>query len=175
MTEATNPTLRLTPKNREPVSAGPDVFPIVGIGMSAGGLAVASALLSRTTIQASGQEDRGQGCMTSIPTLCGQKILLIEDEWLIADFISAMLEDMECTVSGPVATVVDALTAIAAGNIDCALLDANLNGECSAPIADALGPVDKGDSQKGQYLIQGSFWGGYLDPGFDERRGMGLP
>ena len=38
-----------------------------------------------------------------------------------------------------------------------------------------LGPVDKGDSQKGQYLIQGSFWGGYLDPGFDERRGMGLP
>ena len=39
----------------------------------------------------------------------------------------------------------------------------------------SLGPVDKGDSQKGQYLIQGSFWGGYLDPGFDERRGMGLP
>ena len=38
-----------------------------------------------------------------------------------------------------------------------------------------LGPVDKGDSQKGQYLIQGSFWGGYLDPGFDERRGVGLP
>ena len=38
-----------------------------------------------------------------------------------------------------------------------------------------LGPVDKGDSQKGQYLIQGRFWGGYLDPGFDERRGMGLP
>ena len=38
-----------------------------------------------------------------------------------------------------------------------------------------LGSVDKGDSQKGQYLIQGSFWGGYLDPGFDERRGMGLP
>ena len=38
-----------------------------------------------------------------------------------------------------------------------------------------LGSVDKGDSQKGQYLIQGSFWGGYLDPGFDERRGVGLP
>jgi len=138
MTEATSPTLGLTPKNGEPVSAGPDVFPMVRIGMSVGGLEVASPLLTGTTIQASGQEDRGLGCMTSMPTLCGQKILLIEDEWLIADFISAMLEDMECTVSGPVATVVDALTAIAAGNIDCALLDANLNGECSAPIADAL-------------------------------------
>ena len=37
-----------------------------------------------------------------------------------------------------------------------------------------LGGVDKGGSQTGQYLIQGGFWGGYLDPGFDERRGMGL-
>ena len=46
---------------------------------------------------------------------------------------------------------------------------------CGLAFAITLGPVDKGDSQKGQYLIQGSFWGGYLDPGFDERRGMGLP
>jgi len=37
-----------------------------------------------------------------------------------------------------------------------------------------LGRVDKGDSQAGQYLIQGGFWGGHLDPGFDERRGMGV-
>ena len=37
-----------------------------------------------------------------------------------------------------------------------------------------LGSVDKGGSQTGQYLIQGGFWGGYLDPGTDERRGMGL-
>ena len=47
--------------------------------------------------------------------------------------------------------------------------------DCVAQHAVLLGPVDKGDSQEGQYLIQGSFWGGYLDPGFDERRGMGLP
>ena len=38
-----------------------------------------------------------------------------------------------------------------------------------------LGVVDKGDSQEGEYLIQGGFWGGWLDQGFDERRGMGLP
>lgn len=76
--------------------------------------------------------------MTSATSLCGQKILLVEDEWLIADYICSMLEDMECAVSGPVGTVVQALAAIAAGNIDCVLLDANLNGESSAPIADAL-------------------------------------
>ena len=37
-----------------------------------------------------------------------------------------------------------------------------------------LGDVDKGDSQTGQYLIQGGFWGGCHDPGIDERRGMGV-
>lgn len=38
-----------------------------------------------------------------------------------------------------------------------------------------LGRVDKGDSQEGEYLIQGGFWGSCRDPRFDERRGMGLP
>ena len=54
---------------------------------------------------------------------------------------------------------------------------ASRNQSASYPLSPKsdLGLVDKGDSQKGQYLIQGSFWGGYLDPGFDERRGMGLP
>ena len=31
-----------------------------------------------------------------------------------------------------------------------------------------LGRVDKGDSQEREYLIQGGFWGGRLDPWFDE-------
>ena len=37
-----------------------------------------------------------------------------------------------------------------------------------------LGCVDKGDSQIAETLIQGGFWGGHVDAGFDERRGMGL-
>ena len=37
-----------------------------------------------------------------------------------------------------------------------------------------LGSVDKGDSQTGQYLIQGGFWGGCRDAWFDERRGVGV-
>jgi hypothetical protein len=32
-----------------------------------------------------------------------------------------------------------------------------------------LGAVDKGDSQAGEFLIQGSFWRSCHDPGFVER------
>jgi CheY-like chemotaxis protein len=71
-------------------------------------------------------------------TIAGRKILVVEDEWLIADNMSSMLEDMECLVVGPVATVAKALEVISTGGIDCVLLDANLNGVSSAPIADEL-------------------------------------
>ena len=57
----------------------------------------------------------------------------------------------------------------------CLLADPTCFWMKGCKLVRSLGSVDKGDSQKGQYLIQGSFWGGYLDPGFDERRGMGLP
>ena len=74
----------------------------------------------------------------SVGTLSGHRILVVEDEWLIADYLATMLEDMECKVVGPVSTVADALARVAAGEIDCALLDANLNGESSESVADAL-------------------------------------
>ena len=75
--------------------------------------------------------------MTS-PKSSGPKILVVEDEWMIAEHLSMLLEDMGCEVVGPVATVADALAKIEAEKIDCALLDANLNGTSSAPIVDAL-------------------------------------
>lgn len=70
--------------------------------------------------------------------LSGLKILVVEDEWMIAEHLSMLLEDMECEVVGPVATVADALEKIRADEINCALLDANLNGTSSAPIAETL-------------------------------------
>ena len=41
-------------------------------------------------------------------------------------------------------------------------------------VLQTLGRVDKQDSQISGSLIQGSFAGGYNDPGFDERQRMGL-
>lgn len=76
--------------------------------------------------------------MNPSPDLSGRKILVVEDEWLIAQHLSMCLEDMGCDVVGPVSGVEDAIEKIADEEIDCALLDANLNGTTSAPIVDAL-------------------------------------
>ncbi len=54
--------------------------------------------------------------------------------WLLED----MLEQMGCTVVGPVARVDQALAIIDDEEIDAAILDVNLNGVKSYPIADAL-------------------------------------
>ena len=68
----------------------------------------------------------------------GRRILVVEDEFFVADYISALLEDLGYAVVGPVQTVSDALQAIASDQVDAALLDANLGTTSSAPIADEL-------------------------------------
>lgn len=49
-----------------------------------------------------------------------------------------LLEDIGCDVVGPVGTIREALEVVAGGDLDGALLDANLDGTSSAPIAAAL-------------------------------------
>jgi CheY-like chemotaxis protein len=69
------------------------------------------------------------------------RVLLVEDEALISMILEQLLEDLGATVVGPAATVAEALTyanATPAPAPDCALLDINLRGEPSWPIADAL-------------------------------------
>ncbi len=76
--------------------------------------------------------------MSPIPAFQGRKILVVEDEWLIAQHLAMLLEDMGCLVVGPVGKVDQAIEKIADETIDCALLDANLNGTSSSPVVDAL-------------------------------------
>ena len=54
--------------------------------------------------------------------------------WLLED----MLAELGCVVLGPVAKVDKALAMIGTEAIDVAVLDVNLDGEMSYPIADAL-------------------------------------
>ena len=54
--------------------------------------------------------------------------------WLLED----MLTDLGCAVIGPAGNVNQALAMIEAELIDAAVLDVNLNGEMSYPVADAL-------------------------------------
>lgn len=68
----------------------------------------------------------------------GRRILVVEDEGLIALDIQDMLEGWDCTVLGPVATNAAALQLIRDERPDAGILDVHLNGETSEPIADAL-------------------------------------
>ena len=70
--------------------------------------------------------------------LNGCRALLIEDEMLVAMLIEDALTEAGCEVVGPLARVADALAALDETEIDFALLDVNLGGEMSYPIADVL-------------------------------------
>jgi CheY-like chemotaxis protein len=67
-----------------------------------------------------------------------QRILLVEDELLIALLLQGMLEDLGWSVVGPAARVDEALAMLEAEPVDAALLDVSLNRELSYPVADAL-------------------------------------
>ena len=76
--------------------------------------------------------------ISAIPALANRRLLVVEDEFMVAEHISMLLEDFGCNVVGPVGSIEEALEAVAEGGLDGALLDANLNGNSSAPIAAAL-------------------------------------
>jgi DNA-binding NtrC family response regulator len=60
--------------------------------------------------------------------LVGQRILVAEDEGLIALELERMLQDFGCEVVGPLASVEDVLESAERGGFDGALLDVNLRG-----------------------------------------------
>ena len=72
-------------------------------------------------------------------TLTGRRILVAEDEYLIAAEVAGVLEEAGAEVFGPVASVTAALGfAAAEDRIEGALLDVNLRGEAIWPVVDAL-------------------------------------
>src|ERR1700681_578570 len=68
----------------------------------------------------------------------GRRVLLVEDEMIVAWLLEDMLADLGCAVVGPAASIDQALAMIDAEAIDVAVLDVNLNGQMSYPVADAL-------------------------------------
>lgn len=74
-----------------------------------------------------------------LDALSGHKVLLVEDDYFIADAMRRMLLRTGAEVLGPVATVDRALALIAASSkIDVAVLDINLRDVMVFPVADAL-------------------------------------
>jgi two-component sensor histidine kinase/response regulator RpfG family c-di-GMP phosphodiesterase len=72
------------------------------------------------------------------PSQCACRILLIEDEALIALQLKLDLEAEGHTVVGPIARLPDALAAATDAEFDIALIDINLGADNSAPIAQIL-------------------------------------
>lgn len=71
--------------------------------------------------------------------LQGLRLLLVEDEFVLALGVSDLLVDLGADVIGPVGSVADALDLIdKVPEIDAAVLDVNLGGETIYPVADAL-------------------------------------
>lgn len=67
------------------------------------------------------------------------RVLVVEDEYVIAFHLCQSLREAGMTVVGPAANVADALALLArTPELDGAVLDVNLGGEPAYPVADAL-------------------------------------
>ena len=70
--------------------------------------------------------------------MSGKRILVVEDEVIVAMLLEDILADAGATVVGPAARVARALELLEAEPVDAALLDLNLAGEVTIPVAEEL-------------------------------------
>lgn len=68
----------------------------------------------------------------------GERILIVEDEYLVARETRTMLEKCGATVIGPVSNVTDGMSLAQTDQVDGAILDIELDGEMVFPLADLL-------------------------------------
>jgi CheY-like chemotaxis protein len=71
--------------------------------------------------------------------LTGKRVLIVEDEALVVMLIEDALAELGCEVAGIASRFDDALAKAQSLSFDVAILDVNLNGQRSFPIAEALG------------------------------------
>lgn len=76
-----------------------------------------------------------------VQALDNRRILVVEDEAIVALDLADMLESNGAVVLGPASTVADARRLIAGAAVDCAVLDVNLGRESVAPLVRELGDL----------------------------------
>ena len=67
--------------------------------------------------------------------LLGTRVLVVEDESLLSTLIELHLDDLGCTVAGSASCLQEALEKARILDVDIGLLDVNLAGEMSYPVA----------------------------------------
>ena len=70
--------------------------------------------------------------------LAGKRVLVVEDEFVIAMQIEELLEHQQCQMIGPAASAEEALRLLALERPDAATLDFNLRGQSSLAVAEKL-------------------------------------
>lgn len=70
--------------------------------------------------------------------LVGRRVLIVEDEFFIADDLATAVSKAGAMVVGPVSSQAEALRLLTSNSPDLAILDINLRGETSFAIADEL-------------------------------------
>lgn len=68
----------------------------------------------------------------------GRKVLIVEDEALIAMYVEDVLSRYGYSVAGVATSLDDALAFVESQSVDAAVLDINLRGKLVFPLADAL-------------------------------------
>ena len=74
--------------------------------------------------------------MTEAPS--SARILVVEDEYLLADALADALVALGAQVVGPIGQLAEAMALVETTPLDGAVLDINLRGEMVFPLADAL-------------------------------------
>lgn len=75
---------------------------------------------------------------TIASVLTGLRVIVVEDEPMLAMCLVEILEDEGCIVAGTASTVAEALILVATLPFDVAVLDLNLHGQTSEPVASAI-------------------------------------
>ena len=70
--------------------------------------------------------------------ISGKRVLLLEDEFLLALDAAALIEDCGAIVIGPAYDIETALELASGAEPDCAVLDVNINGAVSLGVAQFL-------------------------------------
>jgi CheY-like chemotaxis protein len=69
---------------------------------------------------------------------CPTRVLVVDDEALIAMLIEDMLSDLGCQTVGPALELSEATDLAREADFDCAILDLNMHGETTYGVAEIL-------------------------------------
>jgi CheY-like chemotaxis protein len=99
--------------------------------------------------------------VTSKDPLQGLRVLIVEDEALVAMLVEDYLVELGCVVAGSARRVSRALESLENSQVDAAILDLNVNGEDITPVIETL-------DARGTPFI---FASGYEEKNLDQRWG----